>query len=97
MEITLNIWSLIYLICNIILFFIVGSSATFISFFIAHLHFHPLNAILLLTIGCFFLALIGMKDIKNRTTLIISYITITITLVFIAMIAFILIMGHLFS
>jgi len=97
MEKTLNIWSLIFLICNIIIFFIVSSSATFLSFFIAHLHFHPLNAILLLTIGCFFLALLGMKDIKNRTTLIISYITLMITIIFIAIISFILIIGHLFS
>lgn len=97
MEITLNIWSLIFLICNFILFFIVSSSTTCLSFFIAHLHFHPLKAILLLTIGCFFLALLGMKDTKNWTTLIISYITIMITLIFIAIISFILIIGHLFS
>ncbi|QPQ36005.1 hypothetical protein [Lysinibacillus sp. JNUCC-52] len=79
MEITLTIWSLILLIGTIIIFLIVSSSATFLNFFIVHFHFHPLKAILLLTIGCFFLALIGMKDVKNRATLIISYITITIT------------------
>ncbi len=97
MEITLTIWSLILLIGTIIIFLIVSSSATCLSFFIAHLHFHPLKAILLLTIGCFFLALLGMKDTKNWTTLIISYITIMITLIFIAIISFILIIGHLFS
>lgn len=97
MEITLTIWSLILLIGTIIIFLIVSSSATFLNFLIAHFHFHPLNAILLLTIGCFFLALIGMKDVKNRATLIISYITITITLVFIAILSFILIIGHFLS
>ncbi len=99
MEIILTIWSLIILIGTIIIFLIVSSSATFLNFLIAHFHFHfhPLNAILLLTIGCFFLALIGMKDVKNRATLIISYITITITLVFIAILSFILIIGHFLS
>lgn len=97
MEITLTIWSLILLIGTIIIFLIVSSSATFLNFLIALFHFHPLNAILLLTIGCFFLALIGMKDVKNRATLIISYITITITSVFIAILSFILIIGHFLS
>lgn len=97
MEITLTIWSLILLIGTIIIFLIVSSSATFLNFFIVYFHFHPLKAILLLTIGCFLLALLGMKDTKNWTTLIISYITIMITLIFIAIISFILIIGHLFS
>lgn len=97
MEINFNRWSLLLTICTITLFFIVSSSATMINFFNTHFQLHPFNIILLLTIGCFFLSLIGLKDVKSMTTLIISYVTIAITLIFAAILSFILFIWHLLS
>lgn len=97
MVINLTSWSLLFTISNFLLFIIVSTSATFLNFFIAHFHIHPLNVILLLNIGCFFLALISLKDVNSMTTLIISYVTISITLIFAAILSFILFIWHLLS
>lgn len=97
MVINFNVWSLLLTISTIILFFIVISSTTLINFFEAHFHLHPFSGILLLTIGCFFLSLIGLKDVKSMITLIISYVTIAITLIFAAILSSLLFIGHLLS
>ena len=96
MEINIR-WSLLLFLCNILFFFIVVTSANFINFFMAHVHFHPLSAVLLLTILCFYLALTSLKNVKNITTLLISYIMMAITIIFAMFISFILLIGHLFS
>ncbi len=95
MGINLNLWSFFMSLCCIILFFIASFSATFINLFVTYLHFHPLNVVLLLTILCFFLTLIGMKDVNNTMSMLRSFISIVLTLLLASIISFILFIGSL--
>jgi len=97
MGINLNLWSFFMSLCCIFLFFIASFSATFINLFVSYLHFHPLSVVLLLTILCFYLTLIGMKDVNNITALIRSFISIVLTLLLASILSFVLFFGSLFS
>ncbi|MFJ7838884.1 hypothetical protein ACIQXG_05350 [Lysinibacillus sphaericus] len=97
MKVNSNLASMVLFICTLLLFFIISSSATYLNFFITYFHFHPLSAVLLMTITCFFLALIGLKDVKNIQSLLLSFILITLTLIFAGIISFTLFIGHMFS
>jgi len=94
MRINLNFWSFILSLGCILLFFLSG---TLKGFFDTHLHFHPLLLTLLLSIACFYLSLVGMKDVKNLTTLLRGILTMVITLIVIISISFILFFGTLLS
>lgn len=94
MGINLNLWSFILSLGCILLFFLSGSMK---DFFDTYLHFHPLLLTLLLSIACFYLSLIGMKNVKNLTTLLRGILTMVITLIVIISISFILLFGTLLS
>ncbi|KUF35778.1 hypothetical protein SAMN02787079_01301 [Lysinibacillus sp. TC-37] len=94
MGINLNFWSFIFSLGCTLLFFLSG---TLKNFFDTYLHVHPLTLTLLLSIVCFYLSLMGMKDVRNLTTLLRGILTMVITLILIISISFILFFGHLLS
>lgn len=94
MGINLNFWSFILSLGCILLFFLSG---TIKDFFVTQLHFHPLTLTLLLSIACFYLSFVGMKDVKNLTTLLRGILTMLITLILIISISFILFFGNFLS
>lgn len=79
------------------LFLFATTSETFLNISKKHFHIHPLTIVLILTITCFFLNIIGMKEIKNLPSLVKSLISIILTLVLSIVISFILVVGNLFS
>ena len=79
------------------LFFIATTSETLLNISQKYFHIHPLTIVLILTISCFFLNLIGMKEIKNLYSLVKSFIGIILTLVLSFVIFVILFVGNLFS
>lgn len=66
MGINLNFWSFVLSLGCILLFFLSG---TMKDFFVTQLHFHPLTLTLLLSIACFYLSFVGMKDVKKISNL----------------------------
>lgn len=94
MGINLNLWSFILSLGCILLFFLSGSMK---ELFDTYLHFHPLLLTLLLSIACFYLSLVGMKNVKNLTTLLRGILTMVITLIVMISISFILLFGTLLS
>lgn len=94
MGINLNFWSFVLSLGCILLFFLSG---TMRDFFVTQLHFHPLTLTLLLSIACFYLSFVGMKDVKNLATLLRGIITMLITLILIISISFILFFGNFLS
>lgn len=92
-----NLVSCLLSLCCILLFFITSSSDNFIHFFVSNFNFHPLYFVLLLTILAFFLALLGMKDVRNGFHMMRSIVTIILTLTLSGMICFILFIGKLFN
>ncbi|WP_155592308.1 hypothetical protein [Lysinibacillus cavernae] len=94
MGINLNFWSFILSVGCTLLFFLSGSLK---DFFVTHLHFHPLILTLLLSIVCFYLSLVEMKDVKNLTTLLRGILTMVVTLILIVSISFILFFGNLLN
>lgn len=98
MVMNINLLSFLMSLCCIIFFFIVStSSANLKSFFVSHFHFHPLSVVLLLTILSFFLALIGMKDVKNMFTLTRGIVSMVLTLILSGIIGYILFIGNLLT
>lgn len=93
-----NLLSFLMSLCCIILFFITSmTSANFKNYFVSHFYFHPLSFVLLLTIITFFMALIGMKDVKNIISLTRGLTTLVLTLSLSGIISYILFVGSLFS
>ncbi|MFI2130601.1 hypothetical protein ACH434_11095 [Lysinibacillus fusiformis] len=92
MGINLNFWSFILSLGCILLFFLSGSLK---DFFVTYVHLHPLTLTLLLSIVCFYLCVVGMKDVRNVATLLRGIVTMALTLILIMSISFILFFGNL--
>ncbi len=92
MGINLNFWSFILSLGCILLFFLSGSLK---DFFVTYVHLHPLTLILLLSIVCFYLCVVGMKDVRNVATLLRGIVTMALTLILIVSISFSLFFGNL--
>jgi len=92
MGININFWSFILSLCCTLLFFLSGSLK---DFFVTYLHLHPLTLTLLLSIVCFYLSLVGMKDVRNLATLLRGIATMVLSLILIVSICFILLFGNL--
>ncbi|WP_427071105.1 hypothetical protein [Lysinibacillus fusiformis] len=92
MGINLNFWSFILSLGCILLFFLSGSLK---DFFVTYVHLHPLTLTMLLSIVCFYLSVVGMKDVRNLTTLLRGIVTMALTLILIVSISFILFFGNL--
>lgn len=92
MGINLNFWSFILSLGCILLFFLSGSLK---DFFVTYVHLHPLTLTLLLSIVCFYLSVVGMKDVRNLATLLRGIVTMALTLILIVSVSFILFFANL--
>lgn len=91
----MNEWSFILSLFCILIFFIVTSSANFISGFTRIIGTHPLNIVLGFTLIAFVLGVIGLKDAREWKAMARSIFTIIFMIVFSAILIVILFFGSL--
>jgi len=91
----MNVWSFIFSLFCILIFFIVTSSANFISGFTIIIGTHPLNIVLGFTVIAFVLGVIGLKDAREWKAMARSIFTIIFTIAFSAILIVILFFGSL--
>ncbi|MEK4485641.1 hypothetical protein MHH81_08550 [Psychrobacillus sp. FSL H8-0484] len=97
MKSNINLWSFILSLFCIPVFFIVKSSANFISGFSKNIGTHPLNIVLGFTLLTFVLGVIGLKDAKEWKARARSLFTIIFTIGFSGILIVIIFFGSLLS
>ena len=91
----MNVWSFILSLFCILVFFIVTSSANFITGFTRIIGIHPLNIVLVFTLIAFILGVIGLKDAREWKAMARSIFTIISTIAFSTILIVILFFGSL--
>jgi len=91
----INVWSFILSLFYILVFFLVTSSANFITGFTKIIGTHPLNIVLVFMLIAFVLGMIGLKDAREWKAMARSIFTIISTIAFSAILIVILFFGSL--